>query len=82
MGRDPITKALFGGGGDTTTINNPAPVRRDDPTANKSVDPNRSEAVAEARRRRLSLARRKGRTALRIDLADGSDQTRSGISIQ
>lgn len=45
------------------------------------IDPNRSDAVAEARMRRRALGRRTGRSALRIDLSQGSGQTRSGISI-
>lgn len=46
-----------------------------------NIDPNRSEAVAEARRRRVALSRRTGRSALRVDLSNGGSQTRSGISI-
>ncbi|MQB00205.1 MAG: hypothetical protein GEU78_07925 [Actinobacteria bacterium] len=55
----------------------------DDAAARQSgdVDPNRSDAVAQTRKRRLALAGRTGRSALRIDLAQGGSQTRSGISI-
>lgn len=78
----PVT-GLLGGGkskANTTVIRQPA---ADAQKSNESVDPNRSEAVAEARRRRLALSRRTGRSALRVDLAGGGGdrQTRSGISI-
>lgn len=77
-----VFKALYGGSSGNTIVGPGAPVRQDDPTASKGLDPNRSDAVAEARRRRLALSRRKGRSALRVDLADDSTQTRSGVSIR
>ena len=74
-----LTGGLLGGG------KKPSPtqvIRAPAADANKgNVDPNRSEAVAEARRRRVSLSRRTGRSALRVDLANGGTNTRSGISI-
>ena len=48
-----------------------------------TTDPNRSKGVAEARRRRLALSKRTGRSALRIDLANGGSESgsRTGINI-
>ena len=69
---------LFGGGAKKPAVTTPAPVS-DAPRTN--VDPNRSEGVAEARRRRLSLSKRTGRSALRTDLDQSSGTSRSGISI-
>jgi hypothetical protein len=77
-----LTGGLLGGSPKTPAF----PIRdtkKDDDVAKQSgdIDPNRSDAVAEARQRRRSLSRRTGRSALRIDLANGGSQTRSGISI-
>lgn len=78
-----VISGLFGGllGGGKPA---PAPqqiIRQTAPQKEKT-DPNKSSQVAEARKRRSSLAKRTGRSALRIDLAGGGNKTRSGISIQ
>jgi len=75
-----LTGGLLGGKpkkAPTTIIRQTAP-------QNTKTDPNKSEGVADARRRRLALSRRTGRSALRIDLAQGSNKgtTRTGLSIQ
>jgi hypothetical protein len=47
-----------------------------------AVDPNRADAVADARKRRRSLSGRIGRSALKINLTAPGTQTRGGISIR
>lgn len=73
-----LTGGLLGGGRPEPQVQQPQPVRAAPKT---DVDPNRSEGVAEARRRRLALAKRTGRSGLRTDLTQGSSTTRSGINI-
>ena len=62
----------------------PAPqvIREVAPQQKKEVSPQQTDKVAEARKRRLAATQRTGRSALRIDLASGPTQTRSGVSIQ
>lgn len=79
-----VAGSLFGGN-KQPEIRQPAPASREAPKADPSLDPNRSEAVAEARRRRTALQRRTGRSSLKVDLSgseSGGGQTRSGISIR
>lgn len=78
-----LTGGLLGGSKEpkpTTVIKEvqaPAPAERQ-----TKEDPGKSQGVAEARRRRLALSRRTGRSALRVDLAGATPgETRSGISI-
>ena len=74
-----IFSGLLGGGVKAAPT---AAIRAPSSDDNRStVDPNRSSQVAEARRRRLVLSNRTGRSALRVDLSGDKGNTRSGISI-
>ncbi len=78
-----IIGSLFGGllgGGKPKAA--PAQVIQQVQPRKEKEDPSKSSQVAEARKRRAALAKRTGRSALRIDLADGERRTRTGISIQ
>lgn len=62
------------------------PKPRRAPEAQKTLlDPNRSAAIAAARKKQQASAASQGRSDFRVDLntgaADGGTQTRSGISI-
>ena len=78
-----VISGLFGGllgGGQQAPA--PTQVIRQAAPQKEKEDPNKSSQVAEARKRRSALAKRTGRSALRIDLANGERKTRTGISIQ
>jgi hypothetical protein len=65
---------MFGGGG--TSLPEPEPVKEQ----KTQIDPDRSEQIAEAARKRREIMKRRGRAALRTgDVQEGP--TRSGVSV-
>lgn len=81
----PIVGDLLGGDSKPAPLP-PGPVKFDAPVPRKTnIDPNRSAALAKARRRRERLAKSQGRKSFRIDLsaptADSQTIGRTGINI-